>query len=42
MRKKSDIMNLLKQDEKIIELLYIKLLYIIYSNSKKSDDEVKL
>ena len=42
MGKKPDIMGLLKQDEKIIELLYTESSRIVCSNSKKSDDEVKL
>ena len=42
MGKKPDIMGLLKQDEKIIELLYTESSCIMCSNSKKSDDEVKL
>src|SRR5256885_1036013 len=42
MGKKPDIMGLLKQDKKIIELLYTKSSRIVCSNSKKSDDEVKL
>ncbi|UZO23463.1 uncharacterized protein OCT59_015803 [Rhizophagus irregularis] len=40
--KKPDIMGLLEQDEKIIELLYTESSRIVCSNSKKSDDEVKL
>ncbi|PKB98565.1 hypothetical protein RhiirA5_431170 [Rhizophagus irregularis] len=35
-------MGLLEQDEKIIELLYTESSRIVCSNSKKSDDEVKL
>jgi len=42
MGKKPDIMGLLKQDEKVIELLYTESSRIVCSNSKKSDDEVKL
>ncbi len=42
MGKKPDIMGLLKQDEKIIELLYTESSCIVCSNLKKSDDEVKL
>ncbi len=42
MGKKPDIMGLLKQDKKIIKLLYIESSRIVCSNSKKSDDEVKL
>jgi hypothetical protein len=42
MGKKPDIMGLLKQDEKIIELLYTESSRIVCSNLKKSDDEVKL
>ena len=42
MGKKPDIMGLLEQDEKIIELLYTESSRIVCSNSKKSDDEVKL
>ena len=42
MGKKPDIMGLLEQDEKIIELLYTELSRIVCSNSKKSDNEVKL
>jgi len=37
MGKKPDIMGLLKQDEKIIELLYTKSSCIVYNNSKKSE-----
>ncbi|PKY56765.1 hypothetical protein RhiirA4_428489 [Rhizophagus irregularis] len=39
MGKKPDIMGLLEQDEKIIELLYTESSRIVCSNSKKSDDE---
>ena len=35
MEKKPDIMGLLKQDEKIIELLYTESSRIMYNNSKK-------
>ncbi|GBC10474.1 hypothetical protein RclHR1_09650016 [Rhizophagus clarus] len=42
MRKKPDVMNLLKQDENIIKLMYTELSRIIYSKSKKADDDVKL
>ncbi|CAG8558116.1 15860_t:CDS:2 [Funneliformis mosseae] len=38
--KKPDIMGLLEQDEKIIELLYTESSRIVCSNSKKSDDEI--
>ncbi|RHZ48169.1 hypothetical protein Glove_557g24 [Diversispora epigaea] len=40
--KKPDIMGLLKQNEKNIELMYIESSRIVCSNSKKDDDEVKL
>jgi len=42
MGKKPDIMGLLKQDEKIIELMYTESSRIICSKSKKADDDVKL
>jgi len=42
MEKKSDVMGLLKQDEKIIELMYTESSRIICSKSKKADDDVKL
>ncbi|RIA85862.1 hypothetical protein C1645_830139 [Glomus cerebriforme] len=42
MEKKPDIMGLLKQNEKIIKLMYTKSLHIVCSNSKKSDDDIKL
>ncbi|RHZ61200.1 hypothetical protein Glove_349g29 [Diversispora epigaea] len=42
MGKKPDIMSLLKQNEKNIELLYTESSHVICSNSKKDDDEVKL
>ncbi|RHZ84692.1 hypothetical protein Glove_78g101 [Diversispora epigaea] len=42
MGKKPDIMGLMKQDEKIIELMYLESSRILCSNSKKADDGVKL
>ncbi|RHZ87818.1 hypothetical protein Glove_30g119 [Diversispora epigaea] len=42
MGKKPDIMGLMKQDEKIIELMYLESSRILCSNSKKVDDGVKL
>ena len=42
MGKKPDVMGLLKQDKKIIELIYTESSCIIYSKSKKVDDDVKL
>ncbi|CAG8542474.1 11517_t:CDS:2, partial [Scutellospora calospora] len=42
MGKKPDVMGLLKQDEKIIELLYTESSRIVCNNSKKADDDVKL
>ena len=42
MGKKPDVMGLLKQDEKIIELMYTESSRIICSKSKKADDDVKL
>ena len=42
MGKKPDIMGLLKQDEKIIELLYTESSRIICSKSKKTDNDIKL
>jgi len=42
MEKKPDVMGLLKQDKKIIELIYTESSCIIYSKSKKVDDDVKL
>ena len=42
MGKKPDVMGLLKQDEKIIELMYTESSCIICSKSKKADDDVKL
>ena len=42
MGKKPDIMGLLKQDEKIIELMYTESSRIICSKSKKADDDIKL
>ncbi|RHZ74601.1 hypothetical protein Glove_220g3 [Diversispora epigaea] len=38
MGKKPDIMGLMKQDEKIIELMYLESSRILCSNSKKADD----
>ena len=42
MGKKPDVMGLLKQDKKIIELMYTESSRIICSKSKKADDDVKL
>ncbi|GES80357.1 hypothetical protein GLOIN_2v1776328 [Rhizophagus clarus] len=42
MGKKPDVMGLLKQNEKIIELMYTESSRIICSKSKKEDDDVKL
>ena len=42
MGKKPDVIGLLKQDEKIIELMYTESSRIICSKSKKADDDVKL
>ena len=42
MGKKPNVMGLLKQDEKIIELMYTESSRIICSKSKKVDDDIKL
>src|SRR5688572_8744398 len=42
MEKKPDIMGIMKQEEKILELVYVESSCIICTNSKKEDDAVKL
>jgi hypothetical protein len=42
MGKKPDIMGIMKQAEKILELVYVESSCIICTKSKKKDDEVKL
>jgi len=42
MGKKPDIMGLLKQNEKILELMYVESSRIICTNSKRVDEKRKL
>ncbi|GBB87017.1 hypothetical protein RclHR1_13470013, partial [Rhizophagus clarus] len=42
MGKKPDVMGLIKQDDKIFELIYTESSRIICSETKKDDDDVKL
>ena len=42
MGKKPDIMGMIKQEEKVLELIYVESSHIICTNLKKKNDDIKL